>query len=449
MPDPETQVAPPGDHPKRKSILGIIFLTLFIDLVGFSIIFPLFPAMLDFYLARETSSGGGWASRLIEWLYQVTGDSGNLFLVTVLFGGILGSLYSVLQYIFSPLWGAFSDRHGRRNTLLITTAGICVSYLIWAVSASFEWLILSRLLGGMMAGNISVASAAVADISDRKKRSSGLAIVGVAFGLGFILGPAIGGIASNWVPPNLAPPEQTFGLHPFSIPALLAGGLALLNCIWVALRFPETLSEKRRAIAKASPRPRYSPLSLLERSIIGQTNRIYFLLILAFSGMEFTLTFFAVERFQYTPMNNGLMFVFIGVSLALIQGGLVRRLAPKLGELPLIKFGLISGIFAFCLIGFTGNHQFLFYLGLLAMACCIGFTSPTLQGLVSLYSSDEEQGQNLGLQRSAGALARAFGPFLGALIYFNLGASVAYLVCAVVLLIPTALALRLPKPERS
>lgn len=440
--------ADPGDPHPRRSVLGVIFLTLFIDLVGFSIIFPLFPAMLDYYLAREAAGGSGLVTRLIGFLETLAGGGDNRFFVTVLFGGILGSLYSLLQFLFSPIWGSLSDRFGRRNILLVTVGGTLLSYLLWIFSASFEWLLVARLLGGLMAGNISVATAAVADTTGRSKRSGGMAIVGVAFGLGFILGPAIGGLSTWWqlVPSDLDPASLgSWGLHPFSGAAIIAAILAAINWVWVLVRFPETLPPEKRK--QAGIPVRRNQLALRGRVPVMRVVRLYFILILAFSGMEFTLTFLAVERFAYTPMQNGMMFVFIGVILALVQGGIVRRLAPRIGEIPLIKAGLLSGLVAYLCLALSGSNTAVFYTGLAAMALCIGLASPTLQGLVSLYVNEQEQGKYLGIQRAAGSFARAIGPFLAAGLYFGLGSTPTYLIAGAILLVPLMQAFRLPGPS--
>jgi MFS family permease len=178
----------------KKRALGIVWLTVFIDLVGFSIIFPIFPAMLEWYLPREAS--GSMLHSLIELFENLTRGHNQEFLVAVLFGGFLGSLYSFLQFFASPFWGRLSDRVGRRRILLLTTTGTALSYLLWIYSGSFWVLVVSRLLGGIMSGNLAVATAAVADITDSRNRSRGMALIGVAFGLGFILGPALGGLGT-------------------------------------------------------------------------------------------------------------------------------------------------------------------------------------------------------------------------------------------------------------
>ena len=162
-------------HPKdekqsAKGSLGIIFTTVFIDLVGFSIIFPLFPAMLKYYLEREDPES--LLGEMTGWLDSITltGGADTSFYTTVFFGGILGFIYSLLQFVFSPIWGRLSDRHGRRPVLLFTLAGTALSYLIWIFSGSFLLLVLSRLLGGIMSGNLAVATAAVADVTSKENR---------------------------------------------------------------------------------------------------------------------------------------------------------------------------------------------------------------------------------------------------------------------------------------
>lgn len=419
-------------------------MTLFIDLVGFSIIFPLFPAMLEYYLEREDS---GLIGQLVETITRLSGQPDNMFLTTVLFGGILGSLYSFLQFLAAPLWGILSDRIGRRKVLLVTVAGTALSYLLWVFSASFEGLLAARLLGGLMAGNISVATAAIADTTSRKKRGAGMAIVGVAFGLGFILGPALGGLTVAWQPGTPIGPDQDWGWHPFSGPALVALILSVFNWIWIVLRFPETRPDQ----SEKTERP-ILPHTLggLADDVpaIRKTIRLYFILLFAFSGMEFTLTFLAVERFQYTPAQNGLMFVYIGLLLALIQGGITRRLAPKIGEVKLARAGLLAGVLAFLLLAWSGNNTFLFYLGLGGMALSIGLASPCLQALVSLYADDENQGRYLGQQRSAGAFARAVGPFVAAGLFFALGSPIAYTAGALFMVISFLMVFRLPDPRK-
>lgn len=446
-----TQTASNSDAARQsRRTLGIIFLTLFLDLVGFSIIFPLFPAMLDYYLPNGAGDGsllGHLVAPLSAWA-EGSGAADPRFMTAVLFGGILGSLYSLLQFLCAPLWGSFSDRVGRKRVLLITIAGLALSYLMWTVAASFWVLVLARILGGAMGGNISVATAAVADISSREKRASGMAIIGVAFGLGFLVGPAIGGLLSLVDLTEYWPALTKFGINPFSVPAIFSCLLAMLNLLWVSQRFNETLPAEKRATGQTKMRSlQVFRLFQIKSPAARRSNLVYLIFMLAFSGMEFTLTFLAAERFAFTPAKNGAMFVFIGFILILVQGGIVRRLAKPVGEKRLAVFGLAVGAFAFCVLAFALKLN-LFFVGLGLMALAVGLVSPTLSALVSLYSDDCEQGACLGVFRSAGSFARAIGPLLAAFSYFAYGAKSAYLFGAILVLIPFFLALPLPKPVK-
>ena len=445
----DTSIAP--DTKGNHSRLGVIFLTLFLDLVGFSIIFPLFPAMLDYYLP---SGDGGHSllgqliAPLASWAER-SGAEHPRFMTAVLFGGILGSLYSILQFICAPLWGAYSDRVGRRKVLLITISGLALSYILWFFAASFWVLVLARVLGGAMGGNLSVATAAVADTTTRAKRSSGLAIIGIAFGLGFIVGPAIGGVFALIDLTEIAPSLKAFGVNPFSVPALVSLTLTVVNLAWVYRRFKETLPESKRRQAK-SERRGLAVFRIFQcpEPATRRTNFVYLIYMLAFSGMEFTLTFLAVERFAFSPAQNGGMFVFIGFILVLVQGGIVRRLATPVGEKRLALAGLACGVAAFLALAMAMQLG-LFFGALALMAFSIGLASPTLSALVSLYSNESDQGANLGIFRSAGSLARAIGPLVAAFVYFVYGSKSAYLFGAVVVILPLVMALKLPKPEKA
>ncbi len=434
---------------KSKRTLGIVFLTLFLDLVGFSIIFPLFPAMLEYYLPNGAGDGsllGQCIAPLFD-LAERSGAENPKFMTSVLFGGILGSLYSVLQFICAPLWGAYSDRVGRRKVLLITIAGLALSYAAWFLAASFWVLVLARVLGGIMGGNLSVATAAVADVTTKEKRASGMAIVGIAFGLGFIVGPAIGGLSSLLNLAELYPALVKIGVNPFSVPALISFALAIINLVWVARAFKETLPEdKRKAQGEGGKRFAIFKLFQSPSAAARRTNLVYLIFMLAFSGMEFTLTFLAVERFAFTPAKNGMMFVFVGFIMILVQGGVVRRMSGKGREKAMAIIGLGAGVLAFILLA-KALWLGLFFGALALMAIGVSLVSPTLSALVSLYSKDDEQGAALGVFRSAGSLARAIGPLVAAFAYFSYGSASAYLFGAAIILLPLVMSFSLPKPE--
>lgn len=416
-------------------------MTVFLDLVGFSIIFPIFPAMLDYYLRLEGSDS--LIGRFVHLLQSVSPEHNQLFFVTVLFGGILGSLYSVLQFFCAPVWGRLSDHYGRRTILRLTVTGTALSYLLWMFSGSFVLFLVSRILAGIMAGNISVANAAMADLTESKARTRGMALVGVAFGLGFILGPAIGGLAAIWSPFTYIASEPGLGLNPFSFPAFLALLIALLNTYWVFRVFRETLPAERRS-KQTLMRQLFRLRSRNPR--VRQAVRTYFCLMLAFSGMEFTLSFLAVERLAYGPGQIALIFLFVGFMLVLTQGLIVRRYGERIGELNCIFSGLLALVLGMVCLSFAWNTPW-FYAGLAFLSVGIGLSNPSLNALVSRYAKDDEQGGELGIFRSAGSLARAFGPLIAAGVFWSFGSNLAYIGGAGMILATLLYALILPKPE--
>jgi MFS family permease len=431
------------DAPDKK-LPVVAILTAFLDLIGFSIIFPLFPHMLEHYL--ELEGAASWLGRGVALLRDAASGSANSeFLVTVLFGGLLGSLYSILQFLFAPFWGGLSDRIGRRPTILITLAGTALSYVGWFFAGSFGLLVFARLLGGAMAGNLATVTAVVSDTTTVANRARGMGTIGAAIGLGFIFGPALGGASTLIDLSAVWPGGVALGINPFSSAALTALTLSSLNLGIAVLRFPETLPAEQRGRSRTTRTA--NPIRML-RGVsepgVQRANGISFLFLTAFSAMEFTLVFLTVERFGYTPRNNAVMFVFIGLVIAFVQGGLLRRLAPKLGEKRMVQIGVAAVSPGFLLVA-TASATSQFYLGLALMAFGSALVIPSTSALVSKYAPEAQQGFALGLHRSAGALSRAVGPLLGGTLYWRFGASTPYVVSAVFLVLPFALAVGLPK----
>ena len=424
----------------KKPTLLIVFLTVFIDVVGFSIIFPLFPAMLDYYLkldGKESLIGS-----LVAWLDQFAGGDTNA--VATLFGGVVGSLYGFLQFVFAPIWGAYSDRHGRRPTLIFTLGGIVLANLIWVFAGSFALLVLGRALGGIMAGNISTASAVAADITTGKNRASGMIIIGVALGLGFILGPAIGGFAFSW---QLVEPGKAvagLALHPFSGPAIIALAIAGVNWLLVIFLLSESLPPEKREqqLAKRGFNP-FAQLKRINLPGVARTNLMYFAYWCAFSSVEFTITFFTTEKLGFKPVDIAWMFVFIGMSLIFFQGGVARQLIKRVGERRTALAGVCCTLPGFLIIG-NATSTGVLYGGLLLMTAGSGMTMPSLNSLVSRYTPADRQGLSLGVFRSLGSLSRATGPIIGGLLYWKFDSSMPYWVGAAFLVVPFFMALGLP-----
>lgn len=430
----------------RPLSLGVIFLTLYIDLIGFSIGFPLGPDLLDYYLKLEGRTGAlGWILSHTDALAQAFGIASY---TPVLFGGVIASLFSILQFVFAPFWGSLSDRHGRRGILLLTVAGTGVSYLIWVVSGSFWLFLLSRIVSGAFSGNLSVATAAVADVTTRSERSKAMGLVGAAFGLGLVTGPMLGAFT---VQLNLAerfPALARFGFNPFSVPALLALGLCLVNLVWITARFRETLTPEMRAMAR-EPRLRNPLLAILglEHPALRRTNLVAFVFSIAFVAMEVTLTFLATQRFGYTARDNGFLLGFLGFCAIFTQGYVVRKMLRVMDELRVLAIGLVASAVGFVAIGLAGTTGQL-YAGVGVLVFGSSLVNPSTTGLISLYAGADEQGRVLGIFRSLGALARAGTPVLAGLVFWVCGSLTVYLVGAALVLAAYWLSRQLPKPEK-
>ena len=425
---------------QRRSILFVAFLTVFLDMVGFSIIFPLFPSLLEHYL--ELEGPDGTVGRVRAALLVLAESD---WAVTTLFGGLLGSLYSVLQFVSAPLWGAASDRRGRRTILLWTLAGTALSYVGWIFAGSFALLILARAVGGIMAGNISTVSAAIADTHKGPDRAKGMGMLGAGIGLGFVVGPAIGGVLAGWSA-GLEWTTAGWGLNPFSGCAAVALVLSMANLILAARLFPEThpVEKRGKEAGERTLRP-FAALKQMDLPGVRGANRSYFLYSVAFAAMEFTLPFLVADRFDFGPMDIAKMFVFIGLTLALVQGGLVRRLVPRFGEVRLTTLGMALTIPALVTVGLA-QSVLLLYVGLGLLAAGSAAVMPSLSALVSRYSPADRQGMAMGIFRSMGSLARALGPILGGMVYWKLGNQVPYPLAAAVIVVPLLIARGLPQP---
>ncbi|MBI2423560.1 MAG: MFS transporter [Candidatus Hydrogenedentes bacterium] len=445
-----------GDQEKlpqsSKGALRQVFLVLFIDLVGFSIIFPLFPGMLAHYEATEAA--GSLFAVFFALLRQVTvwaGAPNAEWSTIVLFGGLLGGLYSFLQFLCAPFFGALSDRVGRRPVLLVSIAGTLVAYAMWFFAGNFALLVCSRLISGIMSANISTATAVVSDVTSRGNRSKGMAVIGIAFGLGFILGPAIGGVSTLVDLSAQFPGLVAYGVNPYSMAALVAAILTAINLVMVLVRFEETLPLERRG--RAGTERTLNPLALLSVERFPGVNRTilaYFLFLLAFSGMEFSLTFLAVERLGYTERSNAGIFLFVGLVLALMQGGYVHRFGDRIAPRSMAVHGFLAVIPGLMIIGWAGHVQSgaILFLGLFFLSVGAAQAMPCLTALVSLYTPDAEQGRILGIFRSLGALARALGPLSAGLLYWRLGPAMAYAAAGLFLIVPLLLTQGLPHPAR-
>lgn len=433
---------------EAKSSISIVALTIFLDLVGFSIIFPLFPALAKHYLTVDADNVFLKAIfGSIQTITNYTADTTSVFSSVVLFGGMLGAIYSGLQFFAAPLWGAWSDKIGRKPVLVRSMAGMAVGYALWFFSGSFTLLIISRIIDGIMGGNISTATAVVADVTTKENRSKGMAIIGVAFALGFVVGPAFGGILSLIDLTKIFPESVGYGINPFSMPAAFAFFLSVFNTVWISTKFKESLPvEMRGQVTTERSANIFKLFKPLPYPGVNIVNLGYFLFLAAFSGMEFTLTFLAAERLNYTSMQNAYIFIYIGFIIAFVQGGVVRRKAATFGEKRMAILGMVLLIPGLLLIA-AAYSSLMLYAGLFFLAIGSSMIMPCLTTLVTFYTPSEEQGKSVGIFRSMGALARVVGPILASIAYYKYGAWSPYVFGSIFLIVPILLLRELPNTK--
>lgn len=453
MPLPVQSKAPTRLNRSAKKTFKLMALILFLDSAGFSMIFPLFPTLLAYYLGKEGNDGLfvgvlGAVKHFEQWM-----GVSNSFATIVLFGGLLSFVYGFLQFIASPMLGSVSDRIGRKPVLLTCILGLAASYLIWGLGASFTMLIVSRILAGLMGSSVTSASAVVADLTDSSNRAKGMAVLGISFGMGFVFGPALGGFLStirlDQIFPALAASHSNFGLHPFSAPALTAFLFSMTAAHFLFYKFKETHDPKihKSEMDEFSINP-FRVLSTKQYPGVSLTNTTQFFYLFAFAAAEFSLTFLTTERLGYNAKENGLLFLFMGFLLIMVQGGYVRRKAHALGEITLARRGAFILIPAMATIALAQNTWFLL-LGLGLMSIGASLLNPTLNALVSQYAPPYEQGRIQGIFRSLGSLGRCLGPLAGCIFFWRFGSMAAYFFAALALLIPAILLLRLPQPRHT
>lgn len=355
-----------------------VFLTILLDLIGFGMILPLLP----FYAQR--------------------------FHATPVQIGLLFTSYSLTQLLFAPLLGRLSDRVGRRPLMLASIAGSVASYLLFAFAPSYAVLLLARSLSGLAAANYAIAQAYMADVSAPEERSKAMGLVGAAFGLGFVLGPALGGILSHLGPPRIVP--------------LTAAALSGVNLLIALFGLPESLSPEVRGKAGRGSWFGWSDLRIVWRdSPLRGLMLLFFLVMFCFSMMEATLALFCQQRFGYGVRQTSWLFVFVGVILVIVQGGLLGRLVKRYGERSLIVSGIVLMAVGLAILPLSHLWVLLVSLGFLAVGQ--GVHNPSSLGLLSRLTDESSQGSTIGLSRSFGALARALGPAAGTFLFAAAGAA--------------------------
>jgi multidrug resistance protein len=381
----------------KKASIAIIFLTVLIDLVGFGLILPLIP------IYSKNFHASGFVS------------------------GVIVSSYSVMQFVFAPVWGRVSDRIGRRPVLLGSTACACLSYVIFAVGSGLSgnlalWVILlSRLFAGICGANITVAQAYIADITPPEKRSSKMGLIGMAFGLGFILGPILGAAGTEYI-----------GMR---APGWTAAALCAVNFIWTFARLAESW---RPAAHYTTQRPHVEQwLHVLRAPRLNLLVGIFFLATFCFACFETTIGWLIIRNFSIDTTKSlgvvSLLIAYCGVIGAGVQGGLTGRLVNKMGEPKLIALSLFVASAGIALMPYL-THWGTLLAGLGIFSIGSNLTRPPVFGMISMLTPSHEQGATLGVAQGVGSLARIVGPvFAGSL--FVLNAPLPYLICGALCLL--------------
>lgn len=368
--------------PPGRSALGAIFLTVVVDLIGFGIVLPLLPSY-----ARD---------------FQAT--PGQI--------GLLMASFSAMQFLFAPLWGRLSDRVGRRPILLVGLGGSVVFYTLFGLAPSLGWLFAARIGAGICGATISISAAYIADVTKPTERAKGMALIGAAFGIGFTAGPPIGAEAFHWGARLHAAGHLPDALA-HSLPGFAAAALSLISLVWTLRSVPEP------------PRHSTAPRKVFDVQAFSEAMNVpgialllllSFLSVFAFANFEGTLAVMLADRFSYAARSIGLVFMFIGVTLSLAQGLLVRRLVPRFGERLFARMGF--ALMSAGLLGVAVADTLPLLLVALAVAVTgFGAVTPSLSALISRRTPPDRQGSMMGLAQSVSALGRILGPWIGNVVY--------------------------------
>jgi MFS transporter, DHA1 family, tetracycline resistance protein len=374
---------------RNNKSLFTIFLIVFIDLFGFGVILPLLPFIGEKYGA-------------------------NPFMI-----GILSATYSVFQLVATPVLGRLSDRFGRKKLLIISQIGSMLGYILLGFANSLPLLFLSRIIDGATGGNISIAQAYIADVTTKENRAKGMGLIGAAFGLGFIVGPAVGGLLSH------------FG---FWAPAFAAAFISFLTIISTFFFLPETVNVQE---AKQNPRRKFNFaefINIMKTYPIGLLIFVFFILNFAFSIMQGNFSLWTEHTFKFGPTQNGLMFAYIGVLSVIMQMIILPYLTKKAGEKKLLKlavFILSISLFAFIFV----IHPILILIPLTLMPFGNGLSNPLIQSIASEDMPKEDYGGTLGILQSAGSFGRIFGPIAGGWMFGAFNKDVPFVVAGSVVLL--------------
>jgi len=364
-------------QPKKQAALGFIFATLLIDVMGLGIIIPVLPKLIENLIHGDISQASSYA-------------------------GWLTAAYAGMQFLFAPMIGNLSDKFGRRPVLLCSLLGFGVDYLFSAFAPTIGWLFVGRIIAGVTGASFTTASAYIADISEPEKRAANFGLIGVAFGLGFIIGPVLGGL---------------LGKYDVHYPFIAAAVLALLNATYGYFILPESLAVEHRRpfdIKRANPLGTLIQLKKY-KSVIGLAASL-FLIYFAVQSVQSVWTFYTIEKFHWNNDWVGYSLGFVGLMVAIVQGGLIRIIIPKLGNERSIWVGLLLYALGLALFAFATKGWMMF--AILVPYCLGGIAGPAIQGYISTSVPANEQGELQGGLTSLMSVSSIFGPLLMTLSFY-------------------------------
>lgn len=354
-----------------KAAIGFIFVTLLIDVIGFGLIIPVFPKLIE-----ELIHGG--ISEASKW------------------GGWLTFAYAIMQFLFAPVLGNLSDKYGRRPVLLFSLTGFGIDYILLSIAPTIGWLFLGRVISGITGASFTTASAYIADISTNENRAQNFGMIGAAFGIGFIIGPVLGGV---------------LGQFSSRLPFIVAAGLALLNALYGYFVLPESLSKSnRRPFTWKRANPLGSLLQLKKYPAMAGLIGALILVNIAAHAVQSTWTFINMEKFQWSEAMIGYSLGMIGLLVAIVQGGLIRFINPKLGNEKSVYVGLAFYALGLLLFAFAAKTWMMFIF--LIPYCLGGIAGPALQSIISAEVPRNEQGELQGALTSLMSATSIVGPLI-------------------------------------
>ncbi len=387
----------------KKSAMTIVFLTVFIDLMGFGILIPILPTFASIELNVP--------------------DYGI---------GIIVASFSLVQFLFNPVFGRISDRYGRRPIILITLLVTSLSYIIFSVADSFFLLLLARVMAGFGGSNLAVAQAYMADITEKKDRSKGMGLIGAAFGLGFVFGPLIGGWLSE---------------YGYAVAGYASAAFSFSAFLFALFSLKES-NRNKKTEEKINLRLIDAGLAkkVLTNPSIGILVIIFFILVFSMANIYGTFSLLGYKHYNFTDQQNGYLFGIMGIVAVVVQGGLIRILSVKFYDKSLVLAGTILMMLGLGFIPYGVN-----FIGVAIVVAMLsvgtGILQPIILSMISKYSPDNQQGEILGLNQSFGSLARVFGPMWGGFSFDFLGYEFPFLTGALFTLIVLFITIFLLNPE--